>query len=153
TDADRVAGCLLDRASAAARSTSSTGHGRRATFRDPVRPRMGCTFIHAGDDDPAAIVADTRSGLFVRRMSAGHAAPLRGLASFVVSDADLIEGGRCAAPVEPFVMEVRGPETWSSLDRIGNDLVFDACVGSCVRDGQPLAVSVGAPTIRLGVIT
>ena len=153
TDGDRVAGCLLDRAAAAARSTSSTGHGRRATFRDPVRPRMGCTFIHAGDDDPAAIIAETDSGVFVRRMTAGHVDPVRGLASFVVSDADLIERGRCVVPVEPFVIDVRGAEMWSTLDRVGADLVFDACVGSCVRDGQPLAVSVGAPTIRIGVIT
>ncbi|HEX4824634.1 MAG TPA: metallopeptidase TldD-related protein [Candidatus Polarisedimenticolaceae bacterium] len=153
TDDDRVAGYLLDRTSAAARSAASTGHGRRSSFRDPVRPRMGCTFVHAGDDDPAAILSETSGGVFVRRMIAGHTDAVRGVASFIVTDADLIEAGRCTTPLEPFVMEVRGRDVWSSLDRIGTDLVFDACVGSCVRDGQPLAVSVGAPTIRLGVIT
>jgi TldD protein len=70
-----------------------------------------------------------------------------------VTDSDLIVDGRLDVPIAPFVMEVRGVDMWRSIDRIGSDLAFDTCIGSCVRDGQPLAVSVGAPTIRLGVIT
>lgn len=149
----RVVGRLLDRASARALRMVSNGHGRRSTYRDSVRPRMGCTFVGPGPDDPASILQETKTGIFIRRLTAGHTDPMTGRASFVVTDSDLIVDGRLDVPIAPFVMEVRGVDMWRSIDRIGSDLAFDTCIGSCVRDGQPLAVSVGAPTIRLGVIT
>jgi TldD protein len=113
---------------------------------------MGCTYVAPGEDDPREIMRETRAGVFIRRMTAGHTDPTAGRASFVVTEADTIMGGELGAPLEPFVIELKGHEAWGSIDRIGNDLSFDTCVGSCVRDGQPLAVSVGAPTIRIGVI-
>jgi TldD protein len=85
-------------------------------------------------------------------MTSGHTDPLSGRASFLVTEADRIVAGRVERPLEPFVMELDGIEAWSSIDRVCADLAFDTCVGSCVRDGQPLAVSVGAPTIRIGVM-
>lgn len=149
----RVAGVLLDRTSGRARGVESNGHGRRASYLEPVRPRMGCTFLAPGTDDPAGIVTETQSGIYVRRVNAGHTDPIKGRATFVVTDADLIESGCTEVPLDPFVMDVRGLDLWQTMDRVGSDLTFDACIGSCVRDGQPLAVSVGAPTIRIGVIT
>ena len=113
---------------------------------------MGCTFIDAGSDHPEEIIRETRSGLYVRRLEAGLANPWSGTASFVVSDADLIEGGRITRALEPFMIELDVVEAMSSLDRIGVDLEFDTCIGTCVRDGQAMAVSVGAPTVRIGVI-
>lgn len=150
-DAGRPVGFLLDRASAAAHGKAPNGHGRRASYLAPVRPRMGCTWIEAGGDASGDAVRDTRSGVFVRRMSAGHTDPISGRASFIVSDADRIDSGAIAGPLEPFVLELDGPAAWASIDRLEADLTFDTCIGSCVRDGQPLAVSVGAPTMRIGV--
>ena len=149
----RAVDLMLDRTSATMRGRSSNGHGRRASYLDPVRPRMGCTWIEAGPDSAGEAVRDTSSGVFIRRLSAGHTDPLTGRASFVVSDADLIERGVATRPLEPFVLELNGPDAWASIDRVADDLTFDSCIGSCVRDGQPLAVSVGAPTMRIGVAT
>ncbi|MCX6376133.1 MAG: TldD/PmbA family protein [Armatimonadetes bacterium] len=148
----RPAGMLLDRASAVALGAVPTGHGRRSSYLETVRPRMGCTFIAAGVDAPEDILRSTRTGVFIRRLAGGHTEPLTGRASVIVSDADRIVDGRLAEPLEPFVIELDGVESWSSIDRVGHDLAFDTCVGSCVRDGQPMAVSVGAPTIRIGVV-
>lgn len=147
------AGLLLDRPSATTLGMVSTGHGRRSSYLDSVRPRMGCTFLVAGSDDPEDVLRSTRSGVFIRRLAAGHTDPGVGSASFIVTDADRIIDGRLAGPVESFVMDINGPQMWTSIDRVAHDLAFDTCVGSCVRDGQPLAVSVGAPTIRIGVVT
>jgi TldD protein len=113
---------------------------------------MGCTFIDAGTDDPAEIVRSTSHGLFIRRLATGHTDPVTGRATFVVTDADRIEAGRLCEPLETFILVLEGRDAWSSIDRVGHDLRLDACVGSCLRDGQPLAVSVGAPTIRIGVV-
>ena len=150
-DRGRSVGLLLDKSSAGALHSVSTGHGRRSSYLEAVRPRMGCTFIEPGDDDPADVLRATRSGVFIRRMTAGHTDPMTGRASFVITDADRIVDGRLAEPLDVFVLELDGPESWTSIDRVAHDLVFDTCIGSCVRDGQPLAVSVGAPTIRIGV--
>jgi hypothetical protein len=148
----RTSGLLLDSAVALALGKTSTGHGRRASHLDRIQPRMGCTFIEAGADDPEEILRATRSGVFIRRLTAGHTDPVSGRATFLVSDADRIIDGALAGPLDDFVIELDGVVSWASIDRIAHDLAFDTCVGSCVRDGQPLAVSVGAPTIRIGVM-
>jgi len=101
---------------------------------------------------PEEGIRSTRSGVFIRRLAAGHTDPFAGRSSFIVSDADRIVDGRLAGPLDVFVMELDGIESWSSIDRVSHDLAFDTCIGSCVRDGQPMAVSVGAPTIRIGVV-
>jgi predicted Zn-dependent protease len=150
-DRGRPVGVLLDRSSASALGKISTGHGRRSSYLDAVLPRMGCTFIEPGGDDPEDVLRETRAGVYIRRLTAGHTDPLSGWASFLVTDADRIVDGRLAEPLDVFVLELDGRESWRSIDRVGHDLVFDRCVGSCMRDGQPLAVSVGAPTIRIGV--
>jgi predicted Zn-dependent protease len=150
-DRGRPVGMLLDKSSAGALRTVSTGHGRRSSYLEAVRPRMGCTFVGPGDDDPADVLRATRSGVFIRRMTAGHTDPTTGRASFLITDADRILDGHLAEPLDVFVLELDGYESWRSIDRVAHDLVFDTCIGSCVRDGQPLAVSVGAPTIRIGV--
>ena len=142
---------LLDRGSASTLGKLSTGHGRRTSYLETVLPRMGCTFIEAGDDDPSEVLRGTRTGVYIRRLTAGHTDRISGRASFLVTDADRIVDGRLAEPLDVFVLELDGRESWKTIDRIGHDLAFDSCIGSCVRDGQPLAVSVGAPTIRIGV--
>ncbi len=152
-DQGRVVGMLFDKSSASAFDTESTGHGRRSSYLEAVLPRMGCTFVDSGDDDPDEVLRSTRRGVFIRRLIAGHTDPVSGRATFVVSDADRIVDGRLAEPVDAFVLELNGPDAWRSIDRIAHDLAFDTCIGSCVRDGQSLAVSVGAPTIRIGVVT
>lgn len=151
-DDGRPVGSLLDRRTARALGRRSNGHGRRSSFLDPPLPRMGCTFIAAGTDDAAELERETESALFIHRMTAGHTDPKLGRASFVVAESDRIQGGQRVTPLAPFVIEIDGAKAWRTIDRIGNDLVFDRCIGSCVREGQPLAVSVGAPTIRIGVI-
>jgi TldD protein len=148
----RRVGALHDRTSASAFGATSTGNGRRSSYLERVRPRMGCTFIAPGVDAPEDILRSTREGVFIHRLAGGHTDPITGRASFIVSDADRIVAGVVAEPLDAFVIELDGAESWASIDRIAHDLAFDACVGSCVRDGQPIAVSVGAPTIRIGVV-
>ena len=148
----RVVGRLLDRAAAREAGSASTGHGRRGSYLDPILPRMGCTFIDRGPSHPLEIVRETKRGIFVRRLFAAHADPLSGRATFIVTDSDRIEAGRITRPLRPFLIELEAIDALSSMDRVGDDLVFDTCVGSCVRAGQPLAVSVGAPTVRIGLV-
>jgi len=147
----RVAGALHDLASARRAGAAPTGHGRRSSYRDPILPRMGCTFLSAGRGRAEDLLAGTREGVLVRRMEGAWADPRRGVATFRVTDADAIEQGRRSGPLEPFLMIVDTRATLSTIDAVADDLSFDVCVGTCVREGQPLATSVGAPTFRTRV--
>jgi predicted Zn-dependent protease len=152
-ESGRVAGYIHDLDTAARSGRSPTGHGRRSSFREAVRPRMGCTFVAPGGLDPEEILRDTSGGIYVRRMRSASTDTRSGGARFLVTDADRIDGGRLVHCVRPFVLEARCATVLESIDRVGSDLEFDTCIGSCVRDGQPLSTSVGAPTLRIGVAT
>jgi len=147
----RVAGYLHDLSSAERFRQSATGHGRRASFREPVRPRMGCTFLAPGRLTPEEVLKGTSRGVYIRRMETASTDSLSGSARFIVTDADCIDQGQLGHPLHPFLLELRASTALPSLDRIGSDLEFDTCVGSCLRDGQPMVTSVGAPTFRIGV--
>ena len=149
----RVVTYLSDLTTAGRAGIVASGHGRRSSYRERVLPRMGCTFLAPGRCAPEEIVRETSRGVLVRRMEAATVDPLAGRALFRVTDADAIERGRPRSPLYPFLLEVDLDTGLSSLDRVGDDLEFDRCIGSCLRDGQPLSTSVGAPTCRLGVAT
>jgi len=149
----RIAGLLHDQRSAAASGALPTGHGRRSSYQEPVRPRMGCTFLAPGNHDAAEALEGVARGVYVRRMESASTDTSTGEMTLRVTDADLVHRGRLDAPLEPFLLTLTMREALSSLEKIASDLAFDTCIGSCMRDGQPLATSVGAPTFRIGLTT
>ena len=151
--AGRIGAWLHDRRTARTAEQTPTGHGRCASYREPIRPRMGCTFIVAGRLEPGEILEGVADGIYVRRMEAGSTSPSTGRAVFRITDADRIRGGRIAEPLRPHLLEVDGADTLRQTRNIACDLMFDTCIGTCHRDGQPLAITVGAPTISIGVAT
>jgi TldD protein len=146
----RVAGRLHDLRTAGRSGESSTGHGRCASYREPVRPRMGCTFVAAGRWSPDEILNSVDHGVYIRRMEAASVDLSSGRAIFRVTDSDRIVGGKRDAPLHPHLLVVEGRSALAGMDRVADDLAFDTCVGSCIRVGQALAMSVGAPTICIG---
>jgi TldD protein len=114
---------------------------------------MGCTFLAPGPLAPEEVIAGTRAGIYIRRMETASTDTRSGTARFVVTDADRIDRGRLGPPLREFLLEVHSATALASLDRVACDLAFDTCVGTCLRDGQPLVTSVGGPTFRLGVAT
>ena len=130
-----------------------TGHGRRGSYREPVLPRMGCTFIANGTDDPNEILQNVQEGTYVRRMESAQTDPTTGRALFRVTDADRIDCGKLVEPLKPHLLETVAGKALAAIEGIGNDLAFDRCIGSCHRQGQPLSTSVGAPTICTRLMT
>jgi len=146
----RVADWLHDTRTAREVGRATTGHGRCATYRDPIRPRMGCTFVAPGECGPDELLRAVREGVYVRRMESATTDTKTGRAVFRVTDADRIREGRIDAPLRPHLLFVNGARVLAAADRVAADLAFDTCVGSCHRDGQALAISVGAPTMWIG---
>lgn len=130
----------------------SSGHARRASFAEPALPRMGATFLTPGQLHPEAVREGVARGIYVHRMVSAATDPAEGKATFEVTDADMLIAGRIEGPLAPVLLHV-SLEDLLTLDRIADDLTFDVCVGVCVREGQAMASSVGAPTFRLGLVT
>jgi TldD protein len=145
----RVAGWLHDGASARFTGQQPTGHGRCSSFREPVMPRMGCTFIASGDLAAEELLQGIEHGVYIRRMEAANTDTTKGSALFRITDSDRIRNGRLEAALKSHLLRLEGKDALASMHQIGDDLRFDTCVGTCHRDGQPLAISVGAPTIRI----
>lgn len=125
----------------------STGNGRRQNFEYPPIVRMTNTFILPGSDDPAAILANTQNGIFVKKMGGGQVNTINGDFVFDVQEAYLIEGGKIAEPVRGTTLIGNGPKILCEIDLVGNDLGFS--IGTCGKDGQEVPVSCGQPTLRI----
>jgi len=144
---------LHSRRTAAEWGAKTTGHGRRGSYREPILPRMGCTFIANGTDDPNEILQNVQEGIYVRRMESAHTDPTTGRAVFRVTDADRIRCGKLVSPLKPHLLETVAGKALEAIEGIGCDLAFDRCIGTCHRKGQPLPASVGAPTICTRLMT
>jgi TldD protein len=123
-----------------------TGNGRRESFRFLPIPRMTNTFIDNGRDNPADILASTKSGLYVQALSGGSVNPITGMFNFTCREAYLIENGRKTAPVRGATLIGSCLDIIRNVDAVGNDLDFGP--GICGK-GQSAEVTAGQPTVRL----
>lgn len=146
-------GYLWDRLNAQLTGHRSTGNGRRNSYRDFPIPRMTNTYIAAGQDDPGALTAAVRDGLYCKRLAGGSVNPADGSFSFVVVEAYQIENGRLGACVKGATLTGNAAEAMLLVDGVGNDLVIDGTRGTCGKDGQWKPVGVGQPTVRFSEMT
>ena len=138
---------LCDRLYALKHDITSTGNGRRESYKHHPVVRMSNTIICPGNDDPAAIVANTPAGVFVKNMGGGQVNTVNGDFMFEVSEGYLINNGQISDPIRGATLTGNGPEVLKSIDRIGNDLGFG--IGTCGKDGQGVPISDAQPTLRI----
>jgi len=143
-------GFLTDHISARALELPRSGNGRRQSYRFPPLVRMSNTFIEPGDDDPAAIVRETRRGLYARTLGGGEVDTTSGAFTFGVQEAYLIENGKITVPVRGANLVGNGPDVMTRIDRVGPDVAY--WVGTCGK-GQWVPVTCGAPTLRISSMT
>jgi TldD protein len=131
---------------------SSTGNGRRESYRHMPMPRMTNTFIDKGELDPQEIIESVKKGIYIKRMAGGQAEISRGDFVFNATEAYLIEDGKLTAPVRGATVMGNGPKVLLEIDMVGTDLALDPGQGMCGK-GQAARVSVGQPTIRMPKVT
>lgn len=122
-----------------------TGNGRRESFRYLPIPRMTNTFIEKGKDNPADILASTKSGLYVQALSGGSVNN-DGMFNFTCREAYLIENGKKTTPVRGATLIGSCLDVIKSVDAVGTDLDFGP--GVCGK-GQSAEVDAGQPTVRI----
>ncbi len=138
---------MYDRLNAMKSGASSTGNGRRESYRHRPIPRMTNTLIAPGQEDPEAIIRSLEKGLFVKKMGGGQVNTVNGDFVFEVTEGYLIEKGKIGEPVRGATLTGSGPEVLKKIDMVGSDLGFG--IGTCGKDGQGVPVSDAQPTLRI----
>jgi TldD protein len=132
-------------------SHAPSGNGRRQSYQHLPIVRMTNTYLMAGHEDPAGIVAGTPNGIYCAKLGGGQVNTATGDFVFGMVEAYLIENGRITEPLRDANLIGNGPEVLQAIDAIGND--FATGVGTCGKDGQGVPVSDGNPTLRVQGIT
>jgi len=143
-------GFLHSRRSARNLDCSPTGNGRRESFRHLPIPRMRNTMIAPGTDDPDAILASVKDGIFIAHMGGGEVDIASGQFVFHCAEAYRIRDGKLAESLRDVTLAGNGPEILRTIDRVGNDIGFQ--VGTCGKDGQGVPVADAQPTLRIPAI-
>jgi len=146
-------GYLWDRLNADLTGNTSSGNGRRNSYRDFPIPRMTNTYIGAGTSKPEDLFASIKNGLFCKNLGGGSVNPADGMFSFVVSEAYLIENGKLTSAVKGATLAGNAADAMLRIEGLGNDLSIDTKTGSCGKDGQWKPVGVGQPTVLFSEMT
>ena len=148
-----LTGYLHDRQNARLMDMKPTGNGRRQSFAHAPMPRMSNTFMEAGEQAPADIIAGVQRGLYAVNFGGGQVDITSGKFVFSASEAYLIEDGRLGALVKGASLIGNGPEVLTRVKAIGDDMALDPGVGTCGKNGQGVPVGVGLPTLLIDGLT
>lgn len=142
---------LFDRFHAMKHSMTSTGNGRRESYRFRPIPRMSNTMVLPGSDDPEEILASVDDGILVVKMGGGQVDTVRGDFVFEISEGYMIEKGTVGPMIKNATMMGNGLKVLKDIDMVGTDLGFG--IGTCGKDGQGVPVADAQPTLRIpGII-
>lgn len=129
-----------------------SGNGRRQSYTHLPMVRMTNTFVTNGEIDPADIIADTPSGVYVAQLGGGQVNTATGDFVFGMTEAYLIEDGAITEPLREGNLIGNGPQVLAEIDAIGNDFAMGS-PGTCGKDGQGVPVGDGQPTLRVRALT
>ena len=102
-------GYMQDRLNARLMGVPATGNGRRESFAHAPMPRMTNTFMKAGQDDPAELLARVKRGIFAKSFGGGQVDIVSGKFVFSCTEAYLIEDGKIGAPIKGATLIGDGP--------------------------------------------
>ena len=129
----------------------SSGNGRRQSYQHLPMVRMTNTYLLAGTEDPDEIIAQTPTGVYVKKLGGGQVNTATGDFVFGTTEAYLIENGRITEPLRDANLIGNGPEVLRRIDAVATD--FDMTPGTCGKDGQAVPVGCGQATLRITGIT
>jgi TldD protein len=143
---------MWDRLRAVKEGRAFSGNGRRQSYKHLPMVRMTNTYVLAGTDEPADIIAGTDHGVYVAHLGGGQVDTASGDFVFGMTEAYLIENGRITEPIRQGNLIGNGPEVLRSIDALGNDFAMGS-PGTCGKDGQGVPVGDGQPTLRVTSMT
>lgn len=142
---------MIDKLGGRRMNMAPTGSGRRESFAWAPTSRMRNTYIAAGHDDEAEIIATMGDGLYARRMGGGSVNPATGEFNFAVLEGYLVKDGKIAHPVRGASLIGRGSEVLMKIDRVGRNMTMGQ--GMCGSSSGSVPTNVGQPIIRISALT
>jgi TldD protein len=146
-------GYIQDRLNARLMGVAPTGNGRRESFAHAPMPRMTNTFMRAGNDDPAELLARMKRGIFAKSFGGGQVDIVSGKFVFSCTEAYLVEDGKLGAPIKGATLIGDGPSVLTKVTGIGDDFALDEGIGMCGKGGQSVPAGVGQPTLLVDGLT
>lgn len=128
-----------------------TGSGRRESYKYSPTSRMTNTFFAKGTHTFEEIIANTKYGLFAKKMGGGSVNPSTGEFNFAVEEAYMIENGKITKPVRGATLIGSGSVVLKNIDMIATNL--DHGQGMCGSLSGSIPTNVGQPTIRVQNMT
>ncbi|WGV16515.1 metalloprotease TldD [Fuscovulum ytuae] len=148
-----LVGYMQDRQNARLMGVAATGNGRRESFAHIPMPRMTNTYMLAGQEDPAVILAGLKDGIYAVGFGGGQVDITNGKFVFSCTEAYRVQNGKLGAPVKGATLIGDGATALKQIRAIGNDLALDPGIGNCGKAGQWVPVGVGQPTLLIGGLT
>jgi len=142
-----LVGYIYDKFYGMKNNKSSTGNGRRQSYKHCPIPRMTNTFLAPGNYSDKDIISSVEKGLFVKKMGGGQVNTINGDFVFEVQEGYLIEHGEIGEPVRGATIIGNGLEVIKSIEMVGNEIGFS--IGTCGKDGQSVPVSDATATIKI----
>jgi TldD protein len=148
-----LVGYMQDRQNARLMGMKPTGNGRRQSYAHIPMPRMTNTYMLSGKDDPAAILASVKDGIYAVAFGGGQVDITSGKFVFSCTEAYKIENGKIGPAIKGAMLIGNGPDALTRVKMIGNDMQLDPGIGTCGKNGQGVPVGVGQPTLRIDQLT
>lgn len=142
---------MVDRLNGRRMNMAPTGSSRRQDYTFAPTSRMRNTFIAAGSDDEAEIIATCGDGLYAKSMGGGSVNPVTGEFNFAVAEGYLIRDGKIARPVRGATLIGKGAEVLTRIDRVGGNMWM--AQGMCGASSGSIPTNVGQPMIRVSEMT
>ena len=146
-------GYMQDVLNARLMGTTSTGSGRRQSFRFAPQPRMCNTYMPDGQFAVEEIVKSTKRGIYAKSFSGGQVEISKGDFVFMVGEGYLVENGKITAPLKNATIVGNGPDAMTKVVAVGNDSRLARRHYTCGKGGQYVPVGVGMPTVKISSIT
>ena len=142
---------MIDRLNGRRMRMPVTGSARRQDYSFAPTSRMRNTYIAAGNDDDAEMIATMGDGLYAKSMGGGSVNPATGEFNFAVQEAYIVKDGKIDHPVRGASLIGRGSELLTRIDRVGKNMKM--AQGMCGSLSGSVPTNVGQPMIRVSSIT
>ena len=146
-------GYMHDHLNASLMGMTSTGSGRRQSYRVMPQPRMCNTYMPDGGSTYDEIVGSVKRGIFATSFAGGQVEISKGDFVFMLAEGYLIEDGKLTAPLRGASLIGNGPAVMDRVTAVGNDGRLAGRYYTCGKGGQFVPVGVGMPTVKLSSVT
>ena len=142
---------MIDKLGGRRMNMAPTGSGRRESYAWAPTSRMRNTYICAGHDDEAEMIATMGTGLYAKTMGGGSVNPATGEFNFAVMEGYWVEDGKIVRPVRGASLIGKGGEVLRRIDRVGRTMTM--AQGICGSASGSIPTNVGQPMIRVSSLT